>query len=500
MVDGSGLRTGPAVEVSRLRLFTFRLLLVAAALTAATGCVYFNAFYNANKLFKRGVEDIEDGRESAGRMNLESSIEKAERIVANNPGSRWADDALRLIARARLMREEWAEAAAAAGRLMGYARSRRDSAEAAGYLGQAELNLDRPARADSLLTLALSEKWDGAWRAELLAARGRARARLGRYTAGEEDLRAALALRPKWVRPHMDLVRLLTDAGRGEAAAEALRTLLALSYSDREEREVVRTAEYVAERDTAAAIAGLVDVEASTLIPNNRAELVKLRGDLRIGRGDEPGGRADYRLTAVVAPESRMAAEAEATLILMDVRRAATVEEFDSLRARLEPVAARTAGRRSTLVRDLHETFVKMEFWISQRGLGLLLAAEAARDALGAPRLARRLFLSYADEEPEALWAPKAILAALALTPPAPLDSAAAAAAAAPDAEELRRRLLEDYHDSAYVQAVFGGEGGEFTFEELEQGLKRQLERLERLAEREVRARRAAMTRRSTGG
>jgi hypothetical protein len=45
--------------------------------------------------------------------------------------------------------------------------------------------------------------------------------------------------------------------------------------------------------------------------------------------------------------------------------------------------------------------------------LSLFAAGELARDELGAPALARGLFLAYADGQPEAPWVPKALLAAL---------------------------------------------------------------------------------------
>jgi hypothetical protein len=142
------------------------------------------------------------------------------------------------------------------------------------------------------------------------------------------------------------------------------------------------------------------------------------------------------------------------------------------------------------LVRDWSDLFIRVEFFLSSGGLGYILAAETARDELGAPRLARNLFLSYAETSPAAVWAPKAILAALDLTNLIP--EALNESGSGPNAEQLRQRLLDDYRDSPYVQAFFGEDTGRFSFEELEQGLRRQLERLDRLADQEVRNRRSA--------
>jgi hypothetical protein len=493
MVGESGLPTGPADRGLAQRLRSLRVILLLAVLSSASGCVYFNALYNANRLFNQGVDEIEDGRESSGRVTLGAAIEKAERIVQNKPNSRWADDALRLVVRARYLREEWPELAEASRQLLGYARSARDTAHALGYIGQAELNLGNAAAADSLITVALEEEREPARRADLLADRGRARGVMGQTAAADADFQAVSALRPQWATPRIDRVRMLLGAGQYEKAAVEFGVLLTLTFSDREERAVIELAQYAAAVDPPTAVKALAAVESSSLLPNNKAELMKLRADTELVLGHYDKARADLYLTTAMAQDSRAAAEAQATLIGLELRDIASLAGYDSLMSRIENLAAQPAGRRSEEVRTLHENMVKVDYWIASGALGLMAAAEAARDLLRAPRLARRLFLMYADAQPGALWAPKAILAALYLTP---LDSTAQATADAsePTAQELRQRLLDDYEDSAYVQAYFGGDGGRFTFEELEQGLRQQLERLNTLAEREVRARRSGST------
>ncbi len=139
-----------------------------------------------------------------------------------------------------------------------------------------------------------------------------------------------------------------------------------------------------------------------------------------------------------------------------------------------------------------------MIFWVEHGNLGYLLAAEAARDELGATALARKLFVRYADEQSSAPWAPKALLAAIALgdpESPGPPGSDGEGARG-PDTEELRRRLREQYPDSPYLGAVTSDRPeGRFTYEELEKGLKRQLERLRELAGERLRERRSGRSR-----
>lgn len=477
---------------SRGLLHSSSLLLLPLCVLAA-GCVYFNALYNANQLFDQGKSQIEEGREGAGRATLGATIEKAQRIVDNNPDSRWADDALRLIARSRLLREEWEEARDAAVRLMDYSSTADDSAEVAGLLGAAMLRLGDPLLADSLLTVALARGGSGEGRAWLLYNRGLARVLLQRYELVDADLGSVVALRPKWIEPRLERVRLMVRTDRRSEAAAELKGILAIGLREGDEREVLEVVEEIASQSPSTVLTALEEVESVDLRRETRADMVKLRGDLKLAGGRIDEGRGDYALAASLAPDSRAAANARLALIRLDLEEVSTLEELRRVGDEVQRLARRPSGRSQEITR-LQETLVRVEYWLDVGNLGYLLAGEAVRDIFRAPRLARRLFLEYADEQPQSFWAPKAILAALDL---APSDSAASPSSEEdlPGREELRRRLVDTYRDSPYVTAVLGG-GGEsrFTYEELELGLRRQLERLENLANEEVRAQRMRST------
>ncbi|UCF19732.1 MAG: hypothetical protein JSU87_17750 [Gemmatimonadota bacterium] len=490
MVGGSG----PIPEARAAELRTarrVRLLATASVLSLlpTTACVYFNTYYNADRLFEKGLRQVEEGRPASARADLQASIEKAERIVQEKPNSRWADDALLIVVRARLMLEDWEEAAAASRRLLDYSRSRQDSVRAAGYLGTAELKLDNAAAADTLLTLALGEDLERERRSELLYARALARWRLGRLDLAQADLQTVSETRPEWVEPRLDQVRLLVERGLREEAAFALTTAFELELNDADQALVVRTAEFVAEQDPAAGLLALASVENARLTRPRRAQLLKVRGDLRVAGGSLEAARADYRGAAALAPDDQAAANAQLYALRLDLEEIGSVEEFRQLAEELKRLAARPTGQRSIEVRRLSETFARMEYWLDVGRLGYLIAAERARDLLAARRLAQHLFLLYAEREPESAWAPKAILAALDL---GELDSRPGLpdAAPPPDADELRRRLREEYSDSPYVRAVLGETStGPLTFEELETGLRRQLERLATLADQQAQQR-----------
>ena len=493
MADGSGLRTARANKTRGATRRHLPFVVLLACLILAPACVYFNALYNANKAFEAGRRDVEEGRLSSGLSSLETSIEKAERIVADNPDSRWADDALRLIIRARLLREEWRLAAEASQTLFQYARSARDSAEVAGWLGTAETRRGNAALADSLLTIALSEVDERKARAELLFARGLARKQLKRVDAALADLEEVSGLRPEWVRPRLERISLLIDDQRENETAFALATLWELNVADRDEAEVIKTVGYVATRSPETALLALSNVEQANLLRASRAQLLKLRGDLHMSRGTIEKARSDYGLVPPLAGDLRVGAEAQLAVVRLDLAQISTVEEFRPIVASLERVGRQPAGQRSSEVRRLLDMFIRMVYWIDAGDLGYMLAAETARDELAAPRLARYLFVQYVETQPQSVWAPKAILAVLDLDD---LDFDRSAGQADNDergSEQLRQRLYENYRSSPYVGAVLGEKpAGRFTYEELEEGLRRQLDQLEKLANDEVRARRQA--------
>lgn len=459
--------------------------LVLAAFTAAS-CVYFNAFYNANRLFERGRQEIELGNEGSGRSMLARSIEKAEKIVREHPESRWADDALRLLVRAHLLREEWEEAAEAGERWLARAASREDSIAAAGDLGMAEVEIGRYARADTLLTLGLESAGGGRVEARLLYYRGRALSGLGRLDGAARDLAAASELDPAWLEPRLERLRVLLEAGRGEDAGEEFRRVLARDYPERVEQDVVTLAREVADRDPRTGLPLLRDVEDSRLGRRIRAELLTIRANLELAIADTSSAVADFRAGLELAPESSPGVDAYLGLARVGLKRATDLEDLEEIRSLLTRATAIPMGRGLRVVHELLESSRRIKFWAEQGGLGYLAAGEAARDELAAPRLARQLFLEYARNHPDELWTAKAILAALALTPPGP--DAVEANAYVPSAAELRERLITEHRNSAYVEVFLGGDASEFSYEQLEAGLRQRLDRLKRLADQRLRA------------
>ena len=101
--------------------------------------------------------------------------------------------------------------------------------------------------------------------------------------------------------------------------------------------------------------------------------------------------------------------------------RARDLPAADAVRADLLPAVTDPDAQR--LIRGLKMLDVMVDRGSQGEPLSLFAAAEFARDELGAPGLARRLFVAYADLVPGAAWAPKALMAAALLAPPAGRDS-----------------------------------------------------------------------------
>ena len=89
-----------------------RLLLLFGTLALA-GCGYFNALYNAQRRFAEAERAERSGDAAGAHSGYVAAVERAANSYRRYPNSRWADDALFLIGRARFAMGEVAAAKAA---------------------------------------------------------------------------------------------------------------------------------------------------------------------------------------------------------------------------------------------------------------------------------------------------------------------------------------------------------------------------------------------------
>lgn len=86
---------------------------LAAAIAATLllgGCAYFNTFYNAQQYYKEGMRFKDQNQAGQAKGKFDKSIEKSALVLVRYPKSRWADDALLLIAMGYFQQGQYAKA------------------------------------------------------------------------------------------------------------------------------------------------------------------------------------------------------------------------------------------------------------------------------------------------------------------------------------------------------------------------------------------------------
>lgn len=429
-------------------------LLLLLLLLALPGCAYFNSFYNAQRSFAEAERAAQRGESVNAERAYLAAIEKAAISYRRHPDSRWADDALLLVARSRFAVGQHAAARAALGRVREQTRDPKLRAFAGLYLGAALTALGQPDSALAPLAEGLGTELDDRHRAFGLLWRGRARLDAGQpeglvdlETAAERmddtGREAALELGTRALRQadtarfHRALARLLDNR------AAQLRADSVLRLVDAAERRFGAPALLEA---FGAAPAEHWEPEPRGRVGIRRARLTAAAGDTALAVRQL--GHAVQHLTGPTGGEGRLVA---ARWQLTHVEEPG---ELGQVRSLLLPGAAHP--QVADAIRRLRIVDALLDRGRAGEGAGLFAAAEFARDTLGAPHLARTLFLAYADAEAGSVWAPKALLAALPL-------------AADAERERIRERVRRA-PDNPYVAAV-DGRSDPAAFQAAEAGL-----------------------------
>lgn len=424
-----------------------------------SGCVYYNALYNAERLFEEGETHRREGRDSLAAARYEDVVRKASSGFRKDPEGEWADDALVLMGRAYLRMGRFREGRAAleAARRQAGTDAVRLAAELS--LGVADAMVGDVDGASTLLNRAIRGLPQGALRAEGHLWRGRALLEAGEYDAGWWDLDQAGT--HSSVGLDAALTRLVWGirAGNQDRAREGMSRLLQRREAGLRADSVAALAWAASERwgsATAAALLAGADMARWDRTPRGmvlltRAALLRTSGDTT---------RATEEVRRIADGIGPAAAEARLELAAWQLARARDLVELRSVLPLLLPaVASSEVARR---VEDLQEAMALAERGLADP-LAWFAAGEVARDRLGAPEVARGLFLAYADAEPSGPWVAKALLAALAVTS----DEG--------DRAWLRGRL-EGRGDSPYVLAARGEPA--LGLEALEEELARRLQEL----------------------
>jgi hypothetical protein len=417
------------------------LAVVAAWLCLGCGG-YFNALYNARRRFGDAERAAARGEIDRARTAWAESAQKASASYRGHPDGRWADDALYLAGRAYFRLGEVDSARTALVHVLARTNDPAIRSGAHAYLGALQASLG-DAEALVHLDSAIAFLPDGADLAPLAFLwRGRVRldADLG---DGWSDLAAAAGGKGRIATEAR--FETVTRALAARDSTQTHRAILALlgdaGAADRADSVIVLIGE-AGSRWGAAFANGMLTGGAAEAWP------ARVRGELNLARAKNAFESGDTTSAIALA---RQLADREAGVVAARARRlaadwrlltAARVEDLADVRAVLFPVAAEAEAGR--ILRAISAIDVLVERAERDGELATLFAAaEIARDELGSKRLAGALFVAYADLDPSSVWAPKALLAASALSP------------TTPRADSLRRRF-SDARDNVYVQAVLG--------------------------------------------
>jgi hypothetical protein len=410
-----------------------------------TGCVYYNGMYNANRLARSARKAERDGRTFEANNLWGQVATKAESVVVRHPTSKYAGEAgvLRGVALARLGQCE--QALGPLGQVAVTALPADLTEDAVLATGRCQLTLGNPAAADAAFTQLLQSK-NPDRRREAHFQQARMLRQSGRYNE-------ALGALGDYHGPQADTERILALAGAGRLPEALALTDSLIARGDTTKRwdSVV----VVLGQENPSAASSLVD--RVRRLPNRSREIqarLLLEDGIRLSRNDTARAARRLREAVIAGGTGEAAAWASLELVRLDLRRASRPDHlgpivdsirglavrFDRVSVEINRVAAMVASVRSSVASVLPGT--------PQGDLRLFLAAESARDSLGAPRLAGAIFRRILVEWPASPYAPKVILAAQQLDPGW--------------GDSARAILDQRYLDSPYLAMIRGDATAEY--------------------------------------
>jgi tetratricopeptide (TPR) repeat protein len=376
-------------------------------LLATSACAYYNGLYNARGLVRRAESATRDGRDSAAIAAWREAAAKADTVIVRYPRSRWTDDALLLSGVSSALAGGCAHGLVRLAQWQSHpARNTRDRARATLARGACLVRLGEHARAlDSLAPLvshpdATLAQLAATWAARAALATGR----------GDSAVVLALAARSDALDAELATAAL---ASNHPALTEKLLRQRATEWRSLSGMHAVLGA--LARVDHASADRVVQLTQGGRASRLERARLSVVAGAWSERDDDAQRARQHYERALRTTADTAVVADVIARLGLLEVRSAVTIGDA---RSRLERAKGKT-------VETAHLARVDTALRLAARlanaadttGASLFLAAEVARDAVGARSLSRTLFLGAARRHPASSLAPKALLAAADLSP-----------------------------------------------------------------------------------
>jgi hypothetical protein len=431
---------------------TWRVL-AGLTLLLLSGCVYYNGMYNANRLARSARKAEREGRTFEASNLWGQVVTRAESVSVRHPDSKYADQAavLRGVALTRL--GQCGPAVAPLGHAALLSPGTELAEEGALALGRCSLEAGDADAADLAFSRVIESR-DPARRREARLQHARVLRLAGRYQEAVTLLRESSDPRVR-----EDLFLALAGAGKTAEAFALADTLIAHADSTQSWDALVGTLgqqnpahastlidHLIAQRSPAPPLRArwlLEDAERLALSDSARAT-TRLHQAVEAGSKTLDGRRARLRLTRRSLGQVRSVAD------LGPVSDSLQALGESAGLANEEVIPIRLAVERVRAVADSTDVAAP------QGDLRVFLAAEVARDSLGAPALAAALFRRIVEGSPNSPYAPKAVIAGQQL------DSTWA--------DTARTLLAERYAASPYV-ALLRGEDAP-GYEPLEDSLR----------------------------
>lgn len=372
------------------------------------GCAYYNAMWSAEQ-YAKGARKLEgQGMSSEARSQWAQAAAKAEAVVAKHPRSRWADDALVLQAEGLARSGSCEEAEAVIVRARGLAKddALRERVELAD--AQCALAAGRPVQAEAAVR-------------EVLSSRDQSRRSRAEYFTGvAASLRLDHAAAVEHFRRSRELAALpacaysLLELGRAADAAALIEEIGEEPTLAAERADLLNRLAVVGGPELASAT---LDRLVTRRVPfAEQARLLIADGDRRAGHGHYQEAEARYvRAAAVGGLASNEATTAYVRVQRLTIMRATQRSDLVPV---IEELRSLSQGERAST--DAKQLLTQVTPVVAEppSSMGARLhIAERVRDSLGASALAGQLFLDVAAADTGSLYAPKALVAAVALLP-----------------------------------------------------------------------------------
>ncbi|MEO8139642.1 MAG: hypothetical protein ABI742_08355 [Gemmatimonadota bacterium] len=390
-------------------------LLLGVVVALVAGCSgYYNGMYTADRLASRARRAEREGRTFDATSLWGQVTVRAESALVRHPRSGWADRARLLQGTALAKLKDCSRALPLLEAVMVGARETELAEQAALLVGSCRVAVGDPIGATSAYAR-LTNSRDAGRRNLALLQHGRALRMAGSYDealaelAGSEDPRARGE-------------RAATLAALGRVLeAEALADSLMLQGDSAAPYDSLHAG--LARHDSAAATHFVDRLSAATALPAAVRTAVLLQDARRLIDTDSAAGDRRLAEAQTVGRGTALAAEAKLQAAAARIARADRAESLVNEADHLEDfgeapgVIGTSAQQLAAVARRVVLVADSTPSGTPSGDLRLFIAAELARDSLGAPRFAALQFQRIISEWPGSEYAPKALLALIELEP-----------------------------------------------------------------------------------